>query len=347
MERKRAGFCEVVVANTPQWVNGAALSDKTITKAIGKCVSLGLIDCVPGQPLSKGAATQVRRRTIEEIETGTSDIHLRDYTPATAREVVERLKGRTFIYDGEEVTPKIAAGKTGRISLSQPCPQNQHEKERLQRILTGLKPSEYLIEADYRQAEPTVAREILKRNGLAPANWPEDIYQDLATYLGQERNEVKSLVMPFMNAHSSIAHAVKWGILQKHFFYEFGKCLDEYKEQLRIRSKPRNGHRWHVHTLGRTRIEAFKYERPHRGRLFQWQVQGTVADIMNAALTDILDGEAKFGWRLLFPVHDSVYIVTRDPNHKEKITSILLESAKSLKVLMEVKGERKGMVKGS
>jgi len=337
LERKKAGFAQVVVANMHQWEGAAAMSDKTITASMKRCASLGLIDHEAGQPLLKGAATQVRRRRIPEIETGVSDVKLRDYTPKTAREVVERLRGRTFFYGGAEVRPTVAASKTGRIHMSKPCPQNEPSDVRRSKILAGLGPGEYLIEADYRQAEPSVAREILTRGGVAPRDWPQDVYQSLASYLGHKRDEAKALVMAFMNAESSVAHAIKWGIRPGDFFSEFAKALDGYKAQLWERSTPRSGHRRRIHTLTRTPIEALKGERTHRGQLFQWQVQGTVADIMNGALVKILDGEQKYGWRFLFQVYDSVYVVTRDPRGREAIAEILRKEAKRLAICLQVR----------
>ena len=348
MERRTSGFALPIVKNVRQWEKGAAMTDKTLKNSIQHCAALRVIDHEPGQPLLRGAASQVRRRTLEEIRTGVSDISLKSHTSTTAREVAARLRGRRFTYDGREICPTVTASRTGRVILSKPCTQVHDSHRRTQSILSGMDSDLWLIEADFKQAEPTVAREILRRADLAPAKWPRDIYQNLASYLGQNRDDVKRLVMQFMNAHSSGARAKAWAIRPGHFFHELAANLDAYKLDLWKRGKPRDGKRRHVYTLGRTCIEALKGGHTHKGQLFQWQNQGTVADIMNPAILELLDGEQTHGWRFIFPVHDSVYMATRNPSHEKDVADILRKHASSLGVRLRVKtsirqgGERNG-----
>lgn len=331
LERKGVGLCQVIVKNIHDWARASAVSYNTVTKAQINCHELGLIDYVPGQALIKGAAAQVRRRMIEELERGISKVQLKDYVPVKAKALAERLAGRRFIYGDKEICPKLVVASTGRIYMSHPCPQTDSKTTRTRKLLSELKPGEVLVEVDYRQTEPTVARRILTMENFLLKNWPADIYQELASYLGKKRNDVKGLVMAFLNAESSMAHVHKWGILQGHFFYEFGKALDSYKKRLWQRSKPKKGLRRHVYTLGGTLIEALKGDRSHKGQLFSWQVQGTVADILNPAISEILDGEREYGWRFLFQVYDSVYVATT-PEYTERIENIMQARGKAFDV---------------
>jgi len=339
LERQGAGLCETVVKSLAILAAAARLSINTVVLALEKCVALGLIDYMPGQALRRGAAAQVRRRSIQELEQGVSRAVLRRHTPIPAERNAERLRGRLFWYGGREVSPLWHAAKTGRLGMRKPCPQNDSKETRRDNLRGGLRQNHELVHVDFRQAEPTVGRHILTTENLCPAQWPADVYQELGAYLGQPRNDVKPLFMAgLFYSHSAVAHAHKWGILPGHFINELAKACDEYKARLWQRSKPRKGHRRHVHTLGGTLIEALKNERVHKGRLFNWQVQGTVADVMNAAVAELLDLEAERDWQFLFPVHDAVYLAGPAGSGRE-VEAIMQKHARALGLTLECETE--------
>lgn len=334
LERKTAALCEIIVKPVGGWQQAAGVSVNTVGKALRHCFELGLIDYHPGQAVLGGAASQVRRRTIAELETGVSETVLRSHTPVMAQELVERLKGRRFTYGSSEISPALIAAKTGRIYMRHPCPQTDPADLRRERLAEGLAENQILIEVDFRQTEPTIAKHLLAEEHLFPAKWPKDIYQELASHLGQPRDDVKGLVMAgLLNAHSSSAHIHKWGVLPGTFLHELAEALDEYKTRLWSRSKPRAGKRRHVRTLGGTLVEALKGERLHKGKLLSWQIQGTVADILNAAIGEILDLEHGQDWRFLFQVYDSVYVAGKSEQAKH-VAAIMEQHARGLNVCL-------------
>jgi DNA polymerase I-like protein with 3'-5' exonuclease and polymerase domains len=82
-------------------------------------------------------------------------------------------------------------------------------------------------------------------------------------------------------------------------------------------------------TLGGSRISADRGQRNHKGRVFNWRIQGTVADIINSASLEIIQREKTEGWMLLFPVHDSIYVVGKI-QQSEELKQVIVRKAKDL-----------------
>ncbi len=66
-----------------------------------------------------------------------------------------------------------------------------------------------------------------------------------------------------------------------------------------------------------------------------WHIQGTVADIINNAALDVIKKEPAEGWRLLFPEHDSIYVICRS-SQIQKLRQIVIAKAKDLKLNLSV-----------
>jgi len=64
-----------------------------------------------------------------------------------------------------------------------------------------------------------------------------------------------------------------------------------------------------VNTLSGRKIEADRGKAAHRGKILAWQIQGTVADILNAACLKIIELESSKHWKLCFPEHDAAYVI--------------------------------------
>lgn len=79
-------------------------------------------------------------------------------------------------------------------------------------------------------------------------------------------------------------------------------------------------------------------ERTHKGKILNWHIQGTVADIINTACLEIIEKEKDMGWKLLFPVHDSIYVVGKS-QQLEELKQIIEKKAESLglNLLVDVK----------
>ncbi len=90
-----------------------------------------------------------------------------------------------------------------------------------------------------------------------------------------------------------------------------------------------------VSTLAGRKIDAQRGDAPHRGRILSWQIQGTVADILNAVCLKIVGLEAETRWRLLLPVHDAVY-VAGIPEDADKIRKLMEAEAKALRLPLKV-----------
>ena len=127
-------------------------------------------------------------------------------------------------------------------------------------------------------------------------------------------------------------------------FLPYAEALTAYKEKLWTIGKPRNKKRRYVHTLSGRKIEADRGKSAHRGQVLSWQIQGTVADILNAACLKIIGLESSKHWKLCFPVHDAAYVIGT-PEQAAEIGAIMETEAKRLKqpLSVEIKTYKAGI----
>jgi len=85
-ERKSGGFCKPVVNNLVHIGMQVGMARDTVRGTIKRLADLLLLEHVRGQAVINGAATQLRRRTLKEIETGVPEIQLHSHTPLKAQE---------------------------------------------------------------------------------------------------------------------------------------------------------------------------------------------------------------------------------------------------------------------
>ncbi len=126
-----------------------------------------------------------------------------------------------------------------------------------------------------------------------------------------------------------------WQKNAQELFMTYAEELDRYKAKLWESGKPKGKQRRFVDTLGGSRICADKGERNHKGKILNWHIQGTVADIINAASIEIFQKEQTAGWKLLFPVHDSIYVVGKVQQSVE-LEQVIIRNAKSLNLDLSV-----------
>ena len=112
-------------------------------------------------------------------------------------------------------------------------------------------------------------------------------------------------------------------------FEAYAEALDAYKAKLWDDGKGIGKQRRFAETLGGTRVTADKGERTHRGKVLNWHIQGTVADIVNEASVEICQREKKEQWSFRFPVHDSVYVVGKR-QHGDELQRLIKDKAKRL-----------------
>lgn len=132
---------------------------------------------------------------------------------------------------------------------------------------------------------------------------------------------------PFRGA-SAIKIIQHWPSKAQELFERYAEVLDEYKAKLWEPGKPRGRQRRFIDTLGGSRVYADRGERSHKGKVLNWHIQGTVADIINAASLEVIEKEQAEGWKLLFPVHDSIYVVGQ--NQQSELKQIIVKKAKGL-----------------
>lgn len=329
LERAQAGFCEPIVANYPDIADASYLSKDTVGSALA-ALDGACIDFQKGQPHVGGAASQIRRLTIAEIENPRlRQNRFRQHAPPTAETLAVRLRGRSILYEGVLVKPHFDPRKTGRIYTS--APNIQGDARRLDKIASGLHIGEWVIEVDFKAAEPSVLRHVLHtRSLLMTHKWPADPYQLLASLRGVPRDEAKQDFLRSFYTPNTQAAFVAMNVAAHSFFGAFADAVGALKDELWRAGKPSPTHgvRRHVRTLAGTFIESLAGEKKmHRGKLLSWFIQGTVADILNAAVGELLDREQSDHWRVVCPVHDSV-IVTSNRNCADEVGTIMQKHAR-------------------
>jgi hypothetical protein len=290
------------------------MARETLRQSLQDIQNTPLVEYIKGESTpGQGAGSQIRRRSIKEITTGDHKTMLTTYIPPEATAIAERLRGRSFAYGRDMVTPTFTARKTGRVYVRNPPIQQDSAETRLTRLATELPVGDVIIDVDICQAEPSVIKHLLARDMNIKDVYPSDPYQELATLLSRKRKDVKADFQRMTYHPNSAAAAKAIGIPKDTRLWAYVEALDAYKLHLWQVGKynRKTGLRRFAHTLGGRKIEALKGENMHKGKPLNWRVQGTVAEIVNAATLEILEREKAEGWTFLLPVHDSVIVRAR------------------------------------
>lgn len=337
-ERKQNGLSKPVTASHKDISRYLRMSRPTVSKALMDLRKTGFIEYVVGESSEKSkTASMIRRRTFEEIKTGEHKFQLSDWTTPDARKLADIFNSRTFVYGNDfECKPYCSPTKTGRITSRQPNVQGDSAKLRFSKLMQGLKPGEKLFCVDCIQAEPTILRHILRDRGF---KFPPAPYEELAKILDIDRNEAKKRFNSLSYSKSAIAIVNHWPELPDgHYIWRYAEALDSLKSDLM--KAPRK----HVTTLGGNIIGKQEGEVDfHRGKLLNWLIAGTLSDIVNSAILEIIERERDEGWMFLFQVHDGIYIKSKNKNAGDKIIEIIKRHSKALGIRMEctVKWARK------
>ena len=186
-----------------------------------------------------------------------------------------------------------------------------------------------LFDFDIKQAEPSIIQHVLKYK------FNSDPYDLLANINGMDRQEAKSKINMLAYAKSAIKIVQHWPEKAQELFGPYAEALDKYKAKLWESGRPKGRQRRFIDTLGGSRVYADRGQRNHRGKILNWHIQGTVADIINTASIEIIQREQTEGWKLLFPVHDSIYVVGKIQLSAE-LKQVIVRKAKSLKLDLSV-----------
>ncbi len=331
LESAGLGLCQPITKGHRELAQAGLVSKDSVKKYLSEMDGI-LCEVVNGSPIKEEAlATQIRRYSLHELMNGEPKQKLIDYAPVDARELAEILYSRTFVY-GDKIACRSSwnVSKTGRIQSSKPNVQGDPEQKRVRNLCAGLQPEQVLIYADYKTAEPTL---IQKATGY---RFKSDPYQTAADLLGIDRSSAKSKVNSLAYHPNSKDSLSFWKCppAEKEFL-PYVEALTAYREKLFLNGKPRNKKRRFVNTLSGRKIEADRGKAVHRGQVLSWQIQGTVADILNAVCMKITELETSKHWKLCFPVHDAVYLIGT-PEQAAEIGQIMEDEAKRLKQSLTV-----------
>lgn len=193
----------------------------------------------------------------------------------------------------------------------------------------GLSSEQILFDLDIKQAEPSIIQQVIDYK------FDSDPYNLLGEILNIERDKAKPEINRLAYSENSSQIVEYWPQAAKEKFMPYALALDSYKEKLWESGIPHRPQRRFTATLNHTRIIADRGERTHRGKILCWHIQGTVADIINAACLEIIEREKIAGWKLIFPVHDSLYVVGKNQQCNE-LKQIIIKKAESLKLNLNV-----------
>ena len=323
LEEKQSGFCQQVTANYDEIGQAACRDYSGLKKPLLELKDV-LCDIQIGKPIKGGKkATIFRRFSLSELKKEKRKSKIIDKSPVYAKKLSEVLESRTFVYgDQPECKPYWNITKTGRVSSHKPNVQGDSEKDRIKNLCCGLEKGQVLFDLDIKKAEPSIIQQVLKYK-FAP-----DPYDLLAKAMGVDRQKAKSKMNMLAYAKNAVKIIKYWPPKAQELFGAYAEALDKYKAKLWESGKPSGKQRRFADTLGGSRIYADRGKRSHKGKMLNWRIQGTVADIVNNASLEIIQREKTEGWRLLFPVHDSIYVVGK--NQHLELKEIIVRKAKDL-----------------
>ncbi len=333
LERKQLGLCAPITANYKTLAKTAFLSAPKLKKPLQELNGI-LCEVETGHPIKGGKkATRIRRYSLPEIMNGETKRKLIDFEPPEALRLAALLNSRTFVYGENPVCkPFWNVSKTGRITAARPAVQNHSPEKRIENLCAGLRPGQVLISCDYKAADPTVLQT------ATGYHFKSDPYALLAKLNGTDRDSAKNKVNMLAYAKSAVRIVKHWTPEAQAAFTNYAEALDHYKEKLWIAGKPKNGQRRFVHTLGGSKILSDKGDPPNGGTILNWHIQGSVADLINAACFKITELEASKHWKLCFPEHDSVYLIGT-PEQAAEVAARLETEAQRLNLPLTTKTE--------
>ncbi len=333
LERRKSGFCQPVIANYEQ-IGAATCKDYSGLKKPLLELQNVLCDIKFGQRINgKTQATVFRRYTLNELKEKKLKAKIINTSPTHAKELSEILSKRSFVYGkNTDCKPFWNIAKTGRILSRKPNVQGDRKEDRVENLRLGLKGEEVLFDLDIKQAEPSIIQQLIEYK------FDFDPYEKLAEINKIKRAEAKPKINMLAYSADSLKIIRHWSLDTQKIFMPYATKLEEYKTKLWKKGKPQNGQRRFADTLGNSRIHANRGERTHKGKILNWHIQGTVADIINTACLEIIEKEKDMDWKLLFPVHDSMYIIGKNQQLTE-LKQILEKKTESigLKLSVEIK----------
>ena len=306
---KENRFCETVFTSYRELSALARVDVKSISKVLCELHAAGLIVLQVGSPrLSEKQGTAITRVPLDALR-GVTHPQIE-----TAARLAAALSGKPILFNGREEFPVFTVSRTGRVNSSRPNLQGIPEDERKKGLSAAIPEGCALFYADICQAEPTVIKHVL---GIRART---DCYKAWMDATGDKRPEAKKAINRIAYAKNTEGCVSHWPIAaQKHpSLSAYVKALLTYRDNLAETARKTK----RVLTLSGRAITWGSGTRPHKGNFLSWQMQGTVADVVNTACLDLL-ADAK----ALLPVHDAIYAVLPREFDKDHIALILKNKA--------------------
>jgi len=243
-----------------------------------------------------------------------------------AHRLATALSDRAFRFGDKTIKPIWTVGQTGRVTASKPAVQNTKGKHtaRVAGLRSGLESGDCLVHVDIKSAEPSLIKHLLN----IPSE--RDLYAEYIAATGCERDDAKQAVNTLAYCRNAMRCFAHWPIAAQDQLRDYVEKLDVYKAGLWTECQKTRS----VTTLTGRPIKAREGERLHPGRIMNWRIQGTVADVVNAACLSLLPSAS-----VIIPVHDAIYAIL--PSGKTELVAMAItgragEKGLPLKVTTDV-----------
>lgn len=312
---KKARCCGEVFAGYREIAEEAGIDIRSVKPALQALQTAGLVEVVIGCPIkSQKCATSIRRKTLDEIKSQSTQ------GDGDAHRLAAALSKMAFRFGEKVIKPCWTVGRTGRVCSSKPNIQGMAPADRLAGLKAGFKDGYALVHADIKQAEPSVIKHLLK----IPQE--RDLYRQYMDATHCRRDQAKKAINSLAYCRNSMACFEHWPPLAQTALRDYIEALADYKKELLVECRKSRI----VRTITGRVIVAEKGGRLHAGRVMNWRVQGTVADIVNAACLRLLDSAT-----VIVPLHDAVYAAI--PNDKTPLVeAAITDKAREVGLTLKV-----------
>ncbi len=304
MESEKFGFCNPVCIGYRDMAKIAHLAIGTIKGAINELQEHSLLKLEIGEPGTNKKATKITRIPIEQLEDHTLDgdtIH---------RKFARALKEKGVLIEGERQYPQWTIKQTNRIYSKNPNVQGLNKGERFNLLSIGAPSGSILISCDYKEAEPTVIKSLIKSDHAI------DLYKAVMDCTGWNRSKAKTETNHLTYSKNTVYRFKTWPEQARldHVIRQYVNGLKRLKRDLLKESQKSRS----VTTLGGHVLSFSKRTKPHSGKILNWKVQGSIADISaSAGYTLIQDKDISS----MVYLHDELIILFSPCGKTEKILS--------------------------
>jgi len=308
LERDHSGFCRPFIAPYRELSRAAQIHPKFIKPALLELMKRGLCMVVFGSPIKLDKqATTIQRKTLDEIKTMTT------LGEDACHRLAQALNERGFPFNGKPINPTWSVSKTGRVNSSKPNVQGMQSDKRVSGLRADLKAGQVLVDSDIRQAEPSLIKFLL---GIPPT---QDLYQEYMAATGADKATAKKKINMLAYCRNSAACFRHWPESAQTALGDYVETLDAYKTRLLADARAKR----RITTLAGRWIAAGSGEHVHAGMLFNWRVQGTIADVVNAASLRLMETASA-----IIPMHDGILAVVPSDKASTVATTIEEEARK-------------------